>query len=210
MSAYGTLFTKIYDPFLALGERAGMRELRRSVLADARGAVLEIGAGTGLNLPLYPASGVQELTLAEPEPSMVARLRDAGAASSLDPAVVQAGAEELPFADASFDTVVSTLVLCTVGDVAQSLAEIRRVLRPGGQLLLIEHVRGDDGGALAGWQDRLHGPWKAFGYGCNCNRDTRRLLADAGFSVDALKDGRWRRMPPIVAPLITGAAVPAA
>lgn len=206
MSAYGTLFTKIYDPFLAWGERAGMAALRRSVLAEASGDVLEIGAGTGLNLPAYPAA-VTALTLAEPEPSMVERLRSAGAASPLAPTVVAAGAESLPFPDASFDTVVSTLVLCTVDDVDRSLAEIRRVLRPGGTLLLIEHVRADSA-SLAGWQDRLHRPWLAFGYGCNCNRDTRESLAQTGFTVDGLTPARWRRMPVIVAPLIAGAASP--
>jgi SAM-dependent methyltransferase len=123
--------------------------------------------------------------------------------------VVTAEAEALPFADASFDTVVSTLVLCTVTDVDASLAEIRRVLRPGGALLLIEHVRAD-GVVLARWQNRLHGSWRAFGYGCHCNRDTCASLADAGFAVDALGRARWRRMPAIVAPLVTGRAVPAA
>ncbi|MCW3039040.1 MAG: methylase involved in ubiquinone/menaquinone biosynthesis, partial [Solirubrobacterales bacterium] len=104
MSAYGALFTKIYDPFLALGERAGMRELRRATLAEARGTVLEIGAGTGLNLALYPA-GLDALTLADPEPSMADRLRERAAADPRRPTVVQAGAESLPFPEDSFDTV---------------------------------------------------------------------------------------------------------
>ncbi len=207
MSFYGSLFTRIYDPFLAWGERAGMRMLRRAVLADATGDVLEIGAGTGLNLEAYPA-GLTSLTLAEPEPSMVARLQHAAASRTRPPAVIAAGAESLPFDDASFDTIVSTLVLCTVADLKRSLVEIRRVLRPGGQLLLIEHVRADSA-ALSRWQDRLHRPWLAFGYGCNCNRDTRGALADAGFAVDALRHARWRRMPVIVAPLIAGRVVPA-
>lgn len=204
MSFYGSVFTKIYDPFLAWGERAGMRALRRSVIAQARGSVLEIGAGTGLNLSAYPPA-VTELTLAEPEPSMVDRLHEVGGADARTPRVVQAGAESLPFPDASFDTVVSTLVLCTVDDVDASLAEVRRVLRPGGELLLIEHVRAESPG-LARWQDRLHGPWHAFGYGCNCNRDTRAALAGSGFTVDRLTPARWRRMPVIVAPLIAGPA----
>ena len=201
MSAYGALFTRIYDPFLALGERSGMRELRRSVLAGARGDVLEIGAGTGLNLPLYPADGIASLTLADPEPSMAARLREvAGPRRVLD-----AGAEALPLPDASVDTVVSTLVLCTVDDPARSLAEVRRVLRPGGRLLLIEHVRAPDG-ARRRWQDRLHGPWKAIGYGCHCNRDTPGALAAAGFDTAGLRPEAWRRMPAIVRPLVVGSA----
>jgi ubiquinone/menaquinone biosynthesis C-methylase UbiE len=202
MSLYGSIFTRIYDPFLAWGERTGMRALRHSVLAQARGEVLEIGAGTGLNLSAYPPA-VTRLTLADPEPSMVARLRESGDARAA--AVVQSGAEALPFADASFDTVVSTLVLCTVEDVGRSLAEIRRVLRPAGELLLIEHVRADEG-ALARWQDRLHRPWRAFGYGCHCNRDTHQALTQAGFDAARLEPARWRRMPVIVAPLIAGAA----
>lgn len=204
MSLYGPVFTRVYDPFLAWGERAGMRELRRTVLAEARGAVLEIGAGTGLNIGAYP-DAVTGLTLAEPEPSMVTRLQTAAAGHPLAPAVVTAGAEALPFADGSFDTVVSTLVLCTVADVDVSLAEIRRVLRPGGALLLIEHVRAD-GVVLARWQDRLHRPWRAFGYGCHCNRDTCASLSTAGFTVGALGRARWHRMPAIVAPLVTGKA----
>lgn len=204
MSLYGSIFTRIYDPFLAWGERTGMGTLRRSVLSGARGEVLEIGAGTGLNHPAYPAA-VTALTLADPEPSMVARLRDRVGGHGPAITVVQSGAEELPFPDASFDTVVSTLVLCTVEDVERSLAEIRRVLRPDGALLLIEHVRADDG-PLARWQDRLHKPWLAFGYGCNCNRDTRHSLVRAGFDAAGLQPARWRRMPVIVAPLIAGAA----
>ncbi|MBA2349070.1 MAG: class I SAM-dependent methyltransferase [Solirubrobacterales bacterium] len=200
MTAYGRLFTAIYDPFLAWGERAGMGALRRSLLSEAQGDVLEIGAGTGLNLDAYPP-GVASLTLADPEPSMVARLR--GRAEENGHEVVEAGAESLPFADASFDTVVSTLVLCTVTDVTASLAEIRRVLRPGGRLLAIEHVRAEAHG-LRRWQDRLHGPWLRFGYGCHCNRDTVASLAAAGFETGALAPARWRRMPPIVAPLVTG------
>jgi ubiquinone/menaquinone biosynthesis C-methylase UbiE len=207
VSAYGSLFARIYDPFLAWGERAGMRDLRRRVLAAAHGRVLEIGAGTGLNLPLYP-DGVTSLTLAEPDPAMAAKLRGGRAAQGRGAEVVQAPAEDLPFADSSFDTVVSTLVLCTVDDQPAALAEIRRVLEPGGTLLFLEHVRAD-GGALERWQDRLHGPWHAFGYGCHCNRDTEAGIAVAGFTIDRLEHERWRRMPRIVAPLIVGAARPA-
>ncbi len=201
MTAYGRLFTAIYDPFLAWGERVGMSELRDSVLANARGDVLEIGAGTGLNLPAYPST-VSSLTLADPEPSMVERLKKRAEPGT---PVVEAGAERLPFPDANFDTVVSTLVLCTVDEVATSLAEIRRVLRPDGHLLLIEHVRAEEPRLLR-WQERLHGPWLRFGYGCHCNRDTKASLTAAGFSTDALAPARWRRMPPIVAPLIAGPA----
>jgi ubiquinone/menaquinone biosynthesis C-methylase UbiE len=205
MSFYGRVFARIYDPFLGLAERAGMRELRRQALTGAHGRVLEIGAGTGLNLPLYP-SAVTSLTLADPEPPMVAQLRkraprDAG----LPVVVVEAPAEQLPFGDGSFDTVVCTLVLCTVADPAASLREIGRVLAPGGRLLFVEHVRAAEA-RLARRQDRLHDAWLRFAYGCHCNRDTAAALRDNGFDLDGLQQARWRRMPPIVQPLLIGIA----
>ena len=209
MSFYGRVFTLIYDPFLALGERAGMRDLRRHVLADAHGRVLEIGAGTGLNMPLYP-SAVTSLTLTDPEPPMVARLLkrtrlDSGRAVE----VVLAPAERLPFSDDCFDTVVCTLVLCTVADLLASLHEIGRVLVPGGRLLFIEHVRAADA-RLARWQDRFHGPWRRFAYGCHCNRDIVAALRENGFDVAGVQQRRWRGMPAIVRPLAIGTASPVA
>jgi SAM-dependent methyltransferase len=203
VSLYGPVFTAIYDPLLAWGERAGMRDLRRDVLAAATGDVLELGAGTGLNVDAYPPT-VASLTLTEPEPSMARRLEGLRGG----PRVVQAGAERLPFEDDAFDTVVSTLVLCTVEDPDLALREVRRVLRPGGALLLIEHVRSSRP-RLAALQDRLHRPWRAIGYGCNCNRDTAATLRRAGFATTALRPARWRRMPSIVRPLIAGPAEPA-
>jgi SAM-dependent methyltransferase len=190
----------IYDLSLAISERRGMAARRRDLLASARGRVLELGAGTGLNLSHYPA-GV-DLVVSEPDPAMRARLekRAAGRAT-----VVAAGAEELPFADGSFDTVVSTLVLCTVGDPAQALAEVRRVLAPGGQLLLIEHVRAAEP-RLARRQDRLAGVWHAVAMGCRCNQPTVELLEGAGLSVEQLAPSRWRAMPAIVGPLVVGTA----
>jgi ubiquinone/menaquinone biosynthesis C-methylase UbiE len=119
--------------------------------------------------------------------------------------VVEASAEALPFPDGSFDTVVSTLVLCTVDAVPAALAEIRRVLGPGGQLLFLEHVRAAPGSKLARWQDRLHGPWKLVANGCNCNRDLLAALADAGFSTVAARH-EWPFVPAIVRPVVSGAA----
>jgi ubiquinone/menaquinone biosynthesis C-methylase UbiE len=120
--------------------------------------------------------------------------------------VVRAPAESLPFPDASFDTVVATLVLCTVDDQARSLEEARRVLKPGGRLLFLEHVRSENP-SLARWQDRLHGPWKAFGHGCHCNRDTLAGIKAAGFTVERSEAGTVPKLPPIVRPLIVGQAV---
>jgi SAM-dependent methyltransferase len=204
--AKGSRFSAlIYDPFLWLGERAGMAERRRRVLSSARGRVLELGAGTGLNLPHYP-DRLERLVLAEPEEHMAARLERRRSELGRQAEVVSAPAEALPFEDGTFDTMVSTMVLCTVADPERALAEVRRVLAPGGTLLFIEHVRSDEE-RLARWQDRLRGPWESFADGCVCNRRTLELLRGQGFDVTVSERGAWRRMPPIVRPLVAGRAV---
>ena len=134
----------MYDPFLWLGEIAGMRPRRSTLLGGARGRVVEIGAGTGLNIAHYP-DGIAELVLTEPEPAMRRRLARRLQRHERVARIVDAPAERLPLADASVDTVVSTLVLCTVNNPERALREIARVLRPDGQLLFIEHVRGARG-----------------------------------------------------------------
>ena len=204
---WGRVFAALYDPFLWWGERRGLGQLRRGLVGQAEGRVLEIGAGTGLNLMHY-STGVSELVLAEPEPPMVARLERRLRADGRPGRIVKAGAERLPFGDGSFDTVVSTLVLCTVDDPASALREIRRLLAPGGRLLFLEHVRADDGSRLARWQDRLEAPWRAFAYGCRCNRDTLRLLASESFDISRLERAKWRGMVPIAWPLVVGSAKP--
>jgi SAM-dependent methyltransferase len=193
----------IYDPFLHVGEAAGMRAARKSLLEQAAGRVIEVGAGTGLNFPHYPPAA-RELILVEPEPAMRRRLERRVRRSDRQAVIVDASAEGLPVADQSVDTVVSTLVLCTVEQPDWALAEIARVLRPGGQLLFIEHVRAESP-ALAWWQDRLVGPWLRFACGCRCNRATVELMRACGFEVEASK-GAWRAMPPIVRPLMSGRA----
>jgi SAM-dependent methyltransferase len=197
---------RIYEPFLWLAERSVMAELRRSLVAQVRGAVLEVGAGTGLNLAHYP-DGLDRLVLCEPNRHMAQRLARRVGRLGRDAQIVRAPAETLPFDDATFDTVVSTLVLCTVADPEASLDEIGRVLRPDGALLFLEHVRAD-GVRLARWQDRLHGPWSAFADGCSCNRRTLERLSGRGYAVSVWQRARWRRMPPIVRPLVAGQATP--
>jgi SAM-dependent methyltransferase len=199
------LSAAIYDPILWWGERSGMAERRRRLLAQARGDVLELGAGTGLNLSLYPSQGIERLVVTEPEPNMADRLERRAASLGRAVEVVRAPVESLPFEDDSFDTVVATLVLCTVGDPERSIAEIRRVMRPDGAFLFLEHVRSDDR-RLARWQDRLHGPWFTFADGCNCNRRTAELLRAGGFDLTELEHATWRRMPPLVHPLVAGRA----
>lgn len=193
-----------YDPFLHLGERRGMRDRRRELLAAAQGRVLEIGAGTGLNLPHYPAE-VSELVVTEPVAGMRERLERRVAGLAIDARVVAADAEDLPFADGSFDTVVSTLVLCTVAEPRSAIGEIQRVLAPGGRLLFIEHVLSQTTG-LRRWQHRLAEPWAAFAEGCRCDRDTLAHLRDAGMHVATVRTDAWKGMPRIVAPLIIGRA----
>ena len=119
--------------------------------------------------------------------------------------VVTAPAESLPFADDSFDTVVSTLVLCTVSDPDRSLSEIARVLRPGGQLLFLEHIRAEDP-KLARWQDRLVRPWRVFGQGCTPNRPTPTFIEASSHSLEELEIGEFPKAPPIVRPLAFGRA----
>lgn len=180
-----------------------MRRARKSLLEQAAGRVIEIGAGTGLNVAHYPPTA-SELILVEPEPAMRRRLERRLNRSDRQAVIVDASAEQLPLADQSVDTVVSTLVLCTVEQPDKALAEIGRVLRPDGQLLFIEHVRAESP-TLAWWQDRLVGPWRRFACGCRCNRATVELMRACGFEVQASK-GAWRAMPPIVRPLMSGRA----
>ena len=193
-----------YDPFLWLGERRGMADRRRRLLAGARGRVLEIGAGTGLNLRHYP-DDVEELVLTEPVDAMAYVLERRVAQSGRSAPVARAPAESLPFPDDSFDTVVSTLVLCTVEDPARALAEIVRVLRPGGQLLFIEHLRSDHA-RWGRWQDRLEAPWAAFAEGCRCNRRTLELITASTLSLGDVERDAWRGMPRLVRPLAVGRA----
>ena len=196
----------MYDSVLWRAERRGMRARRASVLAGAYGRTLEVGAGTGLNLGHYP-DAVDELVLTEPVDGKAVRLRRRARKVRPDAQVVASTAEELPFEDDSFDTVVSTLVFCTVEDPDRALAEVARVLKPGGQLLFIEHVRSDEPG-LARWQDRLHKPWFAFGDGCNCNRPVLDHVG-AAVPVESVERATWRGMPRIVQPLVYGRAVSA-
>jgi ubiquinone/menaquinone biosynthesis C-methylase UbiE len=198
------VFSAIYDPLLWIGERAGMAKRRGSLLGMANGRVLELGAGTGLNLPHY-TEAVEELVLTEPAAPMLSKLRRRARRNGRNCTVVPSGAESLPFEDDSFDTVVSTLVLCTVDDPRRVIAEINRVLRPGGRLLFLEHVRADSK-RMARWQDRLHRPWHAFAAGCNANRPTVELLNDSELQVGEVERDRWAWMPVFVQPLAIGVA----
>jgi ubiquinone/menaquinone biosynthesis C-methylase UbiE len=191
----------LYDHLGRLGERE-LAPRRAGLLAHARGRVLEIGAGTGFNLAHYPA-GMETLVVTDPSAGM---LRRAARRAPEGVRLVEAAAERLPFPDASFDTAVSTLVLCSVGDQDGALAEIRRVLAPGGRLLFLEHVRADDP-RLARRQDRLERAWGVVALGCHPNRPTRARIEAAGFELEAIETGELPHSPSIVRPLITGRAV---
>ena len=197
------LVATIYDPFLALSEHRGMREHRRRLLRGARGRVLEIGAGTGLNLTHYPGE-LDELVLSEPVEPMARRLESRLRRSAVHATVLRAGAEALPVATGSIDTVVSTMVLCTVPDPEAAVDEIRRVLRPDGRLLFCEHVRSESD-RRSRWQERLAGPWKAFADGCRCNQETLGMIERA-LRIEHLEREEWRGMPGLVRPLIVGEA----
>jgi len=200
---WSRLAASIYDPFLALGEHRGMREHRRRLLRGARGRVLEIGAGTGLNLTHYPGE-LDELVLSEPVEPMARRLESRLRRSAVPATVLRAGAEALPVATGSIDTVVSTMVLCTVPDPEAAVDEIRRVLRPDGRLLFCEHVRSESD-RRSRWQERLAGPWKAFAAGCRCNQETLGMIERA-LRIEHLEREEWRGMPGLVRPLIVGEA----
>lgn len=204
-ATWGRFFAAVYDRLLEGTEEAGLRESRRRVLATAAGRTLELGAGTGANLELYPDS-VTELVLTEPDPHMIKQLREKAAAGPRAVELVEAPAESLPFEDSSFDTAVATLALCTIPDPEAALAEAARVLKPGGRLLFLEHVRSEDPG-LARWQDRLERPWRFFGDGCHCNRDTVATIAASPLEVKEVEKGELPKSPPIVRPLVQGIAV---
>jgi ubiquinone/menaquinone biosynthesis C-methylase UbiE len=205
MSLWGRIFAAGYDTFQARMEREFFGKIRGDMLAGASGRVVEIGAGTGANLAHYPRT-IDELVCTEPEEPMARRLREKAAGSGLPVRVVSAPAEELPFDDDSFDTAVAALVLCTVDDPDRAVAEIARVLRPGGRFIFMEHVRSTDPGS-ARWQDRLHPLWVRFGHGCHCNRPTLDTIEASPLRVETHRRGVIRKAPPIVRPLLTGVAV---
>jgi SAM-dependent methyltransferase len=191
---------------IARTEQAGLSAHRQELLADLTGDVLEIGGGTGANLPHY-GDGIGTLTITEPDKSMAHRLQKRIVEHRPDAKLLRAPAEDLPFNDDSFDVVVSTLVLCTVDDQPRALRELRRVLRPGGRLLFIEHVRSDDE-RISRLQDRMMPINVRIGRGCHCNRPTLDGIRAAGFEVTNLGHDTLKHAPRFVRPLIVGAAEP--
>jgi ubiquinone/menaquinone biosynthesis C-methylase UbiE len=196
------LFAAMYDTVGKGSEEAGMREERRQLLAAAQGATIELGAGTGLNLEHYPEA-VARLVLTEPDRHMRVRLCRRVEALSATAEVIDASAEQLPFADATFDTAVVTLVLCSVPDQRAALEEVARVLKPNGRLLFLEHVRSDDP-KVAKWQDRIRPICNLVG--CNPNRETLAAIEASALAIESVRHSEVPKAPKFERPMIVGSA----
>lgn len=203
------IFALYYPVICGIAERAGQRETRRELISRARGRTLEIGAGSGLNLPHYPPA-VTELVVSEPSEHMHAHLRSV-LEEQRPPvgtiALEASSGEAIPHDDASFDTVVMTFVLCSVEDPGRTLAEIARVLKPDGRYLFLEHVRARDGTLLARIQDLVEVPHRYIAAGCHPNRRTAELIESSPLDIEELERGRQPRAPATVRPTIVGSAV---
>jgi len=196
-------FAATYDRQMARLEREQLGRLREQLLGRAAGRVLEIGAGTGVNLPYY-GPPVESLTMTEPERPMLRRLERRVATERRPVTVLRAPAEDLPFEDGAFDVAVSTLVLCGVNDQPRALRELHRVLRPGGELLFLEHVLSDDP-SVARLQNRMNGV-NRFVVGCDCNRPTLDSIGGAGFDVSHVDHVTLTKVPRFVRPGVAGTA----
>lgn len=179
------IFSRLYDPLIAPLEELGLRKLRGKTLRGLRGEVLELGVGTGRNFPLYPPE-VRHLTGIDPDRVMLRRAERRSREAPFTMEVVPAGAEELPFEDESFDAVASTLVFCTVPDPLRALEEAQRVLKRGGELRLLEHVRMERR-PIAWAQEKATPLWKRVAGGCHLDRDTLSLVRDTKFKVERVE-----------------------
>jgi len=179
-------FPKFYDTLMEPLERRGFRDIRKELIHKATGIVLEIGSGTGFNFPYYEDTQVIKVFAVEPEPLMREQSLARAARATVPIEVILARGEELPFPDNSFDTIVGTLVLCTIPDPFKALEEIRRVCKPDGQILFFEHVRLNHP-VLSRLQDWLTPLWKHLCDGCHLNRNTLQIIKKAGFEVVRIK-----------------------
>ncbi|MCF6506643.1 class I SAM-dependent methyltransferase [Blastococcus sp. MG754426] len=201
------VFARVYGRLAAVGERHGLAEVRAGLLAGTAGRVLEVGAGSGANFAHYPPA-VGSVLAVEPEPHLRRLAQRAAARAPVPVGVVDAVAEALPVADGAVDTVVVTLVLCSVADQQRALRELHRVLRPGGRLVFWEHVRAERP-PLTTVQDLLDRTvWPLVGGGCHLGRDTAAGIAAAGFTLESVERHRMpdTRVPLPMAPHIAGTA----
>lgn len=198
------VFAAMYDRMTAAAEHAGLGDRRRHLLARARGDVLEIGGGTGANLPHYPRTGVARVVVVEPDGAMRRRLLQRVAVAPVAVEVHETGIDDAPFADGSFDTVVSTLVLCTVPDPQAALGRIHRLLKPGGSLLFLEHVAGI---GLRLHLQRLVSPlWQRMLGGCHPDRDLVSAIRDAGFTIAECDRFNLPKVSRLARPAVQGVA----
>ncbi|MAR89655.1 MAG: class I SAM-dependent methyltransferase [Pseudomonadota bacterium] len=197
---------RIFPFFMELATRTFRREIA-DLLQTADGRVLEIGAGTGANLSYY-SDRVTEVVAIEPVAAMLEKARTAlrHAPHDIPVSLQVADARKLPFADASFDSVVACLVFCTIPDPEQAVAEMYRVLKPGGKLIFYEHVASSRPGVRV-WQHRINPVWRKLACGCEINRDTRTLFEQAGFHYRQIKDFEHPKVPSLMAPIIAGVAL---
>jgi ubiquinone/menaquinone biosynthesis C-methylase UbiE len=184
-----------------------VKRYRGKVIPRAAGRVLEIGGGSGLNLPYYKRGAVTALCTLDPSAALVRMAKRKLGQAGIPAELVLGSAEDLPLADASVDTVVSTWTLCSIPDIGRALREARRVLKPGGSLLFVEHGRAPDAG-VARWQDRLEPLWKPLAGGCHLTRRIDRLIAQAGFEIVEMEN-EYLKGPRPVTYTYCGRAVPA-
>jgi ubiquinone/menaquinone biosynthesis C-methylase UbiE len=197
------IFPRLMDRFMRGQE---FQRLREDLLTSADGDVLEIGLGTGLNLACYPQR-VLRLRAVDPTPLLPARVAKRSATVSFPVEITHLSAERLPYEDGSFDCVVSTWTLCTIPDSVQALREVRRVLKPTGRFLFLEHGRSDNA-ATAAWQDRLNPIQNVLGCGCNLNRRIDQLISKAGLHILQLDRFVMEGVPRIGGELYRGIATP--
>lgn len=195
---------KIYDRFMSRSEEACLAAWRGELLAPLSGEVLEVGAGTGANLAHYPP--LERLVLTEPDSHMRRQLEARAQRLAFPTECRGDEAEALGFDDESFDAVVVTLVLCSVTHVGRTLHELKRVLRPGGRLVFLEHVGAEHGTSRRRWQGRVEPVWKRVAGNCHLTRDTERALVDAGFELDQVTRESMRKALPLVRPTVRGIA----
>jgi ubiquinone/menaquinone biosynthesis C-methylase UbiE len=202
MGIYATqIFPRLMDWVMA---RPAFSQLRAALLQQASGEVLEIGFGTGLNLRHYPSS-ITQLSVVDPATLLPAKVAHRMAAAPYTIQTIHGTAEDLPFPDRRFETVVSTWTLCTIPDPVLALREVGRVLKPGGRFLFLEHGRSDDR-TIAAWQDRLNPIQNVIGCGCNLNRRIDRLITHAGLTIARLDRFRMEGMPRVVGEMYHGTA----
>jgi len=199
------LVARLYDNFMHRTEVESLGEWRAALLAQVSGEVLEIGAGTGVNLAHYP-EGLSRLTLVEPDRNMRRRLELKLVASELNATVSSASADALEVEDGSLDFAISTLVLCSVPDPAGALTAMKRALKPGGRLVFLEHVAHAAPERLV-WQRRIEPVWCQLANGCRLTRDTETLIAEAGFTITEITRGSMYPAPSFLRPTIRGVAI---